>query len=66
MDVLNPTVATPIHGIATQRQPFVQEAHGAIERYRATILTALIIGLTFAIAIHFPNTITLTHHFRGR
>jgi hypothetical protein len=67
MDFLNPTVATPIQGVATHRRSFVQAAHRAIERHRATTLTALIIVLTFAIATHFPDQIpTLAHHYRGR
>jgi hypothetical protein len=67
MDVLNPTVATPIYGVATHRRSFVQATHRAIEQYRATILTVLMIVLAFAIAIHFPDQIpTLSHHYRGR
>jgi hypothetical protein len=67
MDVLNPTVATTIHRVAPHRRSFVEAAHRAIERYRATILTALIIVLAFAIAIHLPDQITtFPNHYRGR
>jgi hypothetical protein len=67
MDSLNPTVHVPIHGVTARGQSFVQVSHRAIERYRATILTALIIVLAFAVAIHTPSQVpTLPHHFRGR
>ena len=67
MDSLNPTVHVPIHDVTTRCRSFVQVTHRAIERYRVTILTALIIVLAFAVAIHFPSQVsTLSHHYRGR
>jgi hypothetical protein len=67
MDSLNPTVHVPIQGVTSRGRSFVQVTHRAIERYRVTIVTALIIVLAFAIAIHFPDQLpTLPHHYRGR
>jgi hypothetical protein len=67
MDLLNLRVDVPKHGIAARGRSFAQVAHRAIERYQATVLTALIVVLAFAVAIHFPNQVsTLPHHYRGR
>lgn len=67
MDSLNPTVHVPIHGVTSRGWSFVQVTHRAIERYRATIITALIVVLAFAVAIHFPSQApTFPQHFRGR
>jgi len=55
MEPLNPALDVPAHGVATFTRSVGFTVHSAIERHRATVTTALIVVLAFAVSIHFPN-----------
>jgi len=55
MEPLIPALDAPARGVTTVTQSAGLMAHHFIERHRATITTALIIVLVFAVSIHFTG-----------
>jgi hypothetical protein len=45
----------PAHGIPSVFAPVAIKLHGIFDRHRATVMTALIVILAFAVSIHFPD-----------
>jgi hypothetical protein len=55
MEPLNPALDAPARGVTIFTQSAGLMAHRFIERHRATVTTALIIILAFAVSVHFPG-----------
>jgi len=66
MEPLNPALNVPARGVTTFTGSAGIVAHRFIERHRATLTTALIVILAFAVSIHFPDhgvpINSLVHH----
>ena len=55
MEPMIPALDAPARGVTTFTQSAGLKTHGFIERYRATIMTAVIIIMAFAVSIHFSD-----------
>ena len=55
MEPLNPALDAPARGVTAFTRSVELTAHRVIERHRATVMTALIVILAFAVSIHFPD-----------
>jgi hypothetical protein len=55
MESLNPALDAPARGLEAFTRSVWLMARGFIERRRATVTTALIVILMFAVSIHFPD-----------
>jgi hypothetical protein len=68
--IVEPTSATleaQIHGIPSVIRPVVLRVHSIIDRHGATLNTALILVLAFAVSIHFPgHGVAVYHTSHGR
>ena len=67
--VVEPTNATldvSVDAIPSVARPVVLRVHNIIDRYGATLNTALILVLAFVVAIHCPDHGVAVLHLRGR